>query len=100
MSAKVRLVQLLCPNRHCVVAAAYLPGESTFDEAVAFLRNQLQSLEAEWRCGICGSRRLGFEDAETRYDSLAQAAPELAREQAAQLHTWKVIDDQRERSRN
>ena len=82
MSTKVRLVQLLCPNRHAIVAGAYLPGQSTFDDTVAVLRNKLQALEAEWRCGICGSRRLAFEDAETHFDSLEQAAPELARLQA------------------
>ncbi len=93
--AKVRLVQLLCPNRHAIVAGAYLPGESTFDDTVAVLRNKLQALEAEWRCGICGSRRLAFEDAETHFRSLEQAAPELARWQAANLYARKVIDSEK-----
>ncbi len=100
MTAKVRLVQLLCPNRHCVFASAYLPGESTFAAISAHIRRRMTELGANWRCGLCESVDLRFEDAETRYNSLEEALPHLARTQAKQLHTRKVIAEQRKRARN
>lgn len=69
---KVRIVQLLCPSRHCVVATAY---ESEDGEPIPEFTDRLRAgFEARvgkelhpW-CGLCRSTRL---DLRRRADSLS-----------------------------
>lgn len=78
---KVRIVQLLCPQRHCVLATAYQsPDGRPILEMAARLRESFD----EWVnrganpwCGLCQSRELRCEDAATRFETMEQAMPFL-----------------------
>ena len=86
---KVRIVQLLCPQRHCIVANAY---ESPDGNELSEMVGHLEAWFAEWirkgarpRCGICQSGDLHYEDMPTRFSTMTEAQPyieELARRQA------------------
>ena len=77
---RVYLVQLLCPQRHCIVCCVYEerpePVESQSEVTRAELREFAEEHLDPW-CGICGSRQLTFEDALTRFRSIEEALPEL-----------------------
>jgi thiol-disulfide isomerase/thioredoxin len=89
--SKVRIVQLLCPQRHCVLATAYeSPDGAELPEIGARLDGQFKSLtdrgEMNPWCGLCRSRNLHAEDRATRFETMTEAMPhleELARQNAA-----------------
>jgi hypothetical protein len=84
--SKVRIVQMLCPERHCVVATAY---ESPDGELIPEMTERLEerfrelcSMGANADCAICRSRNLHCEDAATIFTTMQEAEPAL-RELAA-----------------
>jgi hypothetical protein len=91
MSApKVRLVQLLCPARHAIMAMAYQSQDGAEEPEMATrLRaafEELLRLGANPWCEICRSRDLHTEDSPTPWESIETALPhlkQLEREQAA-----------------
>jgi hypothetical protein len=64
MPAKPRIVQALCPLRHCIAALAYEPGELTEANAANALRGAMDasiaSGEIHPRCEICGAPRAAW----------------------------------------
>ncbi len=85
----VKLIQLLCTNRHCLVAVAYESDSPDDDDTtlIAFQQKMHAAFEAKslnpW-CGICKSQDLSFEIGTTRFASLEEAKPFLAEEEAKQ----------------
>lgn len=79
---KVRIVQLLCPERHCVLAVAYQSPTGEADPIKsALLRETFDGLLEKkalnpW-CGICRSTRLTCEDSETVFKTMEEAGPFL-----------------------
>jgi hypothetical protein len=81
----VWLCQCLCPDRHCIMAAAH--EAKTHAEADALitvgLREQLEGMIAEGtmnpRCGLCGASDATwrYELARTRFATMAEALPWL-----------------------
>jgi hypothetical protein len=88
--SKVRIVQLLCPSRHCVLATAYeSPDGAEIPEAADRLTERFSEMVEKganpW-CGLCKSRDLHAEDAPTKFATMEEAMPYLmenARQQAA-----------------
>jgi hypothetical protein len=90
----IRIVQCLCPLRHAIMALAYetdsgIPAALHAAVMEAALKNVLDAgIEAHmlnpW-CGLCGSREWHYEDGATRFRTLEEAEPELARLQAQNL---------------
>jgi hypothetical protein len=80
--SKVRIVQLLCPQRHCIIATAYeSPDGKQIPEMTDHLRKQVEeSIELggmnPW-CGICQSRKWTYEDQPTIYATMDAAMPWL-----------------------
>jgi hypothetical protein len=78
---RVRIVQLLCPSRHCLVAAAYTsPDGLAIDHARTLLMEWFSALRtagAGEKCGICGSGDFTFEDAPTVFATMEEAEPYL-----------------------
>jgi len=82
LSQRVRIVQLLCPARHCILAIAY---ESLDGNAIPYVTDHLftaftRALQVgmnPW-CGICDSRDLTYEDQPTRFATILEAQPHLA----------------------
>jgi hypothetical protein len=51
----IYIVQLLCPQRHCIVGLAFKDDELTFEAAKKVLKAELVELKVNPWCGICGS---------------------------------------------
>lgn len=84
MSEPVHIVQCLCPSRHAILAIAYLPRDLDSPRtAEDYLRETVARLVAAGimnaRCGICKSANLRYEDSATRFQTMAEAEPELRR---------------------
>jgi hypothetical protein len=84
---KVRIIQLLCPQRHCVAAVAYqsIDGNPSLMHLRAMMISIEMMVEAgqmSATCGLCGASDLKPEDAPTRYETLDEARPELLKMQA------------------
>lgn len=92
---RVRLVQLLCPERHCVVASAYEEGVSEGPKVSSSLLDKMHDLGIEKKCGICGSAELQFEDSPTRFGSIEEAYAPLMEAQTANLLSRMEIDRRR-----
>lgn len=91
--SRVRIVQLLCPARHCIVASAYQSEDGECDPAYPLkLLESFRHSGGEHRCGICGSTDLHTEDRPTRWATLAEAEPILRAEEAKQALSRAVID--------
>jgi hypothetical protein len=97
MMSKVRIVQLLCPSRHCVVATAY---ESPDGAEIPEMAERLREFFADWVqrganpwCGLCRSRDLHADDQPTGFSALTEAEPylrESERRQAATRQFFKA----------
>ena len=85
---RVYLAQLMCANRHCIVA---VPGEYENDQDAAALdqmvRDGFKAGGFDPWCGICRSRSLHVEIGATQWASLAEAMPYMKAAEAAQLAT-------------
>lgn len=77
---KVRIVQLLCPQRHCITALAYETETGAEDPAkTELLRSTLRELNLDPWCGICRADNLVYEDRPTRFETMTEAAPHIER---------------------
>lgn len=98
---KIRILQLLCPSRHCLMAAVY---ESADGEAqshvVESAKEQIARLGLPMVCDICDSKDVQFEDAVTVFRSMAEARPEVERQQMLNLITGEAIRNYRRAGRN
>jgi hypothetical protein len=95
----IRLIQYLCPERHCIVGMAYDARERTAEDALNLLKNSLAEAGLNPWCGICGSRNLWFEDAATKFVSLEEALPRLKEEEAKQILSRALIENLRAMAR-
>lgn len=85
---KVRIVQMLCPSRHCVVATAYEAHDGeAIPEMVDHLKEMFAKSGANPWCGLCQSKNLRCEDQPTRFTTMIEAAPYLAENAARQAAT-------------
>lgn len=86
----VWLVQLLCPNRHCIIAAAYDPESSNESESIEKLEELRKNLKLNPWCGLCGSTSLRYEAGPTVFGTMGEALPELAKCQIQQILTAEL----------
>jgi hypothetical protein len=63
----------------------------TLDDAFAALKSAMKEKGVNPLCGLCGSTDLEFEDGVTAYRTMKEAAPALARAQAAQFETMRFF---------
>jgi hypothetical protein len=92
---KVRIVQLLCPKRHCIVATAYeSPDGEMLPEMTVRLREGFEEMVQKganpW-CGICQSRDLRPEDQPTVFATMVEAWPFLAENARLQAEAAKFF---------
>lgn len=99
MSTRVWVCQCLCPQRHCILAAAgEADSQAAAEEAVenplrASVNMLLTTRAANSWCGLCkaGQETWRYELARTRFRTIEEAAPYLERseaEQAAMRAVW------------
>jgi len=89
----IRIIQLLCPHRHCIVATVYESddGEEMPAKTVEF-RAAFEAAPLNPWCGICGSKRLIYEDRPTRFPTMEEALPFLNQSSRDQMKTRAYID--------
>jgi hypothetical protein len=91
---KIRLIQHLCPSRHCVMATAYAAPTGEEDpQQVERLKAMEQELQIDPWCGLCGSKQLFYEDRPTIFKTIEQSRIWLRQAEAAQAATrawWKA----------
>ncbi len=88
---KVYIAQLLCPQRHCVLAVA---GEYESDHDAKWLAGELGKRMGalvitgvrKHECGICKSTDLEVDIQATGFATLAEAGAPMAAEKARQLY--------------
>jgi hypothetical protein len=90
---KVMLVQYLCPARHCIAAAIYLPSETrTFETTCQDLKDGMAKSNVNPWCGVCGSKELKFEQGPTPFKSLEEAEAPILQSLLDQLATRALLD--------
>lgn len=89
--ADVHIIQLLCPQRHCIIAVCFEPARTTAERATRSLQGGVEDLVAQgilapW-CALCGAERDSWhtEEGATRFKTVNEAIPELKRLQAEQI---------------
>lgn len=102
----VRLVQCLCPARHAIMATAYEPETIKPEDAIAALRRAIAGALRigalnPW-CGICGARdsQWAYEDNQTRFHTIEDAKPELARLEQENAKAREMVAAQIRAARN
>jgi len=105
MKAAVYIAQVLCPDRHCILAAAMeCETQEEIDQFKAEFEKQFSGLIAgkhidPW-CGICQSRHLRAEMKKTKFATLEEANPHIEALGLAQLYTRFVIDERKKAGLN
>lgn len=86
----VRVAQMLCPERHCLLASACEEDRVSEEQQERDLRAAFAAFNP-W-CGICGSRDLRVECGMTRFATMAEAFTSLKETEAANLLTRARLD--------
>lgn len=84
----IYICQLLCKQRHCMIAVA-------FDGAATSIADGEQAVNNQWelmvktgipaRCRICGSEQFHFETGRTRFRTMEEAEPALRKLEALNM---------------
>lgn len=90
------LAQLLCPQRHCILALAYdiedtKPAE--IEARFSMILTSTMNLMNPW-CGICGSRKLHVEHGKLATDDWDEATAILREAEQKNLATRQVLGEQ------
>jgi hypothetical protein len=89
----VRIVQVLCPERHCLCAALYLSEDGlTKPERAVDLQARMTRVGLEFRCGICKSTDITIEDRATGFETMEEAEPVFRKCEAEQLTSRVFLD--------
>ena len=88
----VKIVQLLCPQRHCLLGIAYEEEHSSFREACGAITSMMTEGPFNNWCAICGSHDLHFEERATEFHTLLEAAPYLGMQSAANAQSRAAMD--------
>lgn len=97
--AKINLIQLLCPKRHCITALAFDPAIQTAEAAEAAIKSFVEAAFNPW-CGICGSKDLQYETGETKFDTVAEAMPHLLAEERKNSEALEFYEKLRQTTKN
>jgi hypothetical protein len=90
---KVRIIQLLCPDRHCIVEMPYQTEDGAEQpDKVARLKEKAAAMNLDPWCGICKSRQLTYLDRPTKFRTMDEAEPFFRQIAAEQLATRRFLD--------
>lgn len=73
----IHLLKICCPEKHCLMVAAYDPKQHGRGTAKAVLLDRMRDLQRPPWCTVCGATPLEFVGSSTKFASLAQAKPFL-----------------------
>lgn len=93
------ITQLLCPQRHCIIAAAWDDQEDAAPQVEHQVRTgffeSVKKHELNPFCGICQSRSLHCESGPTKWKTMEEALPHIKREEAKQIADAAILKAQR-----
>ena len=101
----VRSVPCLCPERHAILALAYESedgllsnGETAVDVLRESIRRVIENRSLNPWCGLCAAEPATwtFEDAATRFRTMAEAQKHLRESESEQLRAAELIRRKRE----
>ena len=98
---RVRIVKIVCAERHFVVGCAYKSEDGAEDSIYQWqMRESYLRMGGQLKCGICGSTTLTLEDSISDFRTVDEAVAIIGGEQAAfeQLRARKAIDSARRRA--
>lgn len=87
----VKIVQMLCPQRHCILAIAYEENAGNFVQQCNEIEDIIQKTPLNRWCGICGSRDLKFEEGTTPWRTMAEALPYFKANEEACIATRQMM---------
>jgi len=91
----VKLVQLLCPQRHAILAAAYEEEHSNFIETCNYIEDLVGPKgPVERQCMLCGSFDLRFDEQTLPFKTLLEAAPYLQQRESNNIFSRRLLDQQ------
>jgi hypothetical protein len=88
----IHLAQILCPQRHCILAAAFDPETSAVERVIHGMFQEAKRLGLNDWCGICGSHDLSIEVARTPYPTMEEAMVEIKKVEAANITSRAALD--------
>lgn len=88
----VWLMQCVCENHHCIVAAAYEDGAPNAAETALVMIHYKLARRAHGACSICGARRLSFEKAPTICPSIEIITAILASKESKNRGSVDLIE--------
>lgn len=88
----IHIVQYLCPQRHCIVAALYDPSTTTREATIEAMKAGMAKMKLNPWCHLCGSGELHFEDARSQFATLEQAIPAAKMMEMYNLLTRAIHD--------
>jgi hypothetical protein len=90
----IHIMQVLCPSRHCFMAAAW--DDTTTEQAAVAYR--LGKEVGEWvaagnprACALCGATDFMLDDGVTRFTTLEEARPHIEEQERLQWLIREVI---------
>jgi hypothetical protein len=93
----IYIAQLLCPSRHCMIAAANrCDTQDEVDRLAATteeqFRQMVESQNVKPYCAICGSQTIHVEAQRTRFATMDEALPHLNRLAEEQRQTHEFLE--------
>ena len=93
----IHLAQILCPQRHCIIALVYPSEDFTDEQGAKMIEAQLKDwldkkILNPW-CGLCASREFHTETGVTKFQTMKEAMPHVQEEELKQMLTqlaWKA----------
>lgn len=86
------ITQWKCPDNHAIAAVPWDDAVTTAEETRLVGEELLTGMALNRRCGICGSEDITPQAGRTRFATVADAAAAMARSQAEQLESRRLLD--------
>jgi|SRR5215831_6990564 len=93
----IHIAQVLCEQRHCIIAIVYPSEEFSDEQGAAMVQAQLDEWLAgkvlnPW-CGLCASKVFHIETGVSKFKTMEEAMPHVKAEELKQMLTallWKA----------
>lgn len=91
----VHILQVLCPQRHCIIALAFMPEDRTPEQAIedgkALIKGLVEDKALNHWCALCGGKEFSYEVGVTRYKTIEEARPHLEQHEQKMLLSRAIL---------
>ena len=88
----VWITQLLCPERHCLIAVAWDDKERTSVDGDALIKVMSEKMALRPWCALCGSKQLHTEHGKTSWTTMEEALPHIKATEAANIASRALLE--------